>query len=142
MVGVALGERAPQVVGATASGGFYSLEIQAGRPAVLLFLHGCGPVAARGLLDALEPVLPALAEAGVDLVPLAPQDLAYAHAFDGGQALRDAGGLILGVALAHGGHRRPGGPGGGSRVWPAVVHSATVYGGAEDLLQAHALAAA
>ena len=39
MVGVALGQRAPQVVGATEGGRFYSLELQAGRPAVLLALH-------------------------------------------------------------------------------------------------------
>ena len=138
MVGVALGDRAPEVVGATASGGFYSLEIQAGRPAVLLFLHGCGPVAARGLLDALRPALATLDETGVDLVPLAPQDLAYAQAIDGG------GGACRKTVYA-------------ASPWPLeqvdgpaalvldrsgrVVHSALVYG-AEDLLQVHALAAA
>jgi predicted 2-oxoglutarate/Fe(II)-dependent dioxygenase YbiX len=138
MVGVVLGERAPQVVGATASGGFYSLEIQAGRPAVLLFLHGCGPAAARGLLDALEPALATLGDAGVDLVPLAPQDLAYARAFgDGGGA---CGGTVFSASP-----------------WPMeqvdgpaalvvdrsgrVVHRASVYG-AEDLLQAYAISAA
>ncbi|HEY4031916.1 MAG TPA: 2OG-Fe(II) oxygenase [Caulobacteraceae bacterium] len=138
MIGMALGQRAPEVAGATRSGAFYSLDLQAGRPAVLLFLHGCGPAAARGLLDALEPALSLLGEAGVDLVPLAPPDLAYARAFDGGGAPCEAA-----VYTAS--------------PWPAdqadgpsalvvdrsgrVVHQAVVYG-AEDLLQAQARAAA
>jgi predicted 2-oxoglutarate/Fe(II)-dependent dioxygenase YbiX len=136
MTGVALGQRAPQVVGATEGGRFYSLELQAGRPAVLLLLHGCGPAAARVLLEALEPALATLAEAGIDLVPLAPQNASYALAF-GDIALRSA------VVYAE-------------PVWPIaetdgpvalvldrggrIVHQAPVYD-ADDLLQAHARAA-
>jgi len=132
MVGVALGQRAPEVVGATEGGRFYSLELQAGRPAVLLPLHGCGPAAARVLLEALEPALAALAEAGTDLVFLAPQDVAYAEAF-ADVALRDAV-----VYLAS--------------TWPVqdtdgpvallidrggrIVHQTPVYD-ADDLLRAH-----
>jgi predicted 2-oxoglutarate/Fe(II)-dependent dioxygenase YbiX len=133
MVGVALGQRAPQVVGATESGRFYSLEIQAGRPAVLLFLHGCGPTAAKGLLEALEPAHPALQEAGVDFVPLAPQDLAYVRGL-ADSLLREAvvyaqsWGEIDGpvaVVLDRGGR---------------VVHQAMVYG-PDDLLLSLARAA-
>jgi predicted 2-oxoglutarate/Fe(II)-dependent dioxygenase YbiX len=136
MVGVAFGQRAPQVVGATESGRFYSLEIQAGRPAVLLYLHGCDPAAAKALLDGLGPARAALKAEGVDLVPLAPQDLAYVMAF-ANDGLRDAvvyadapwleSGIDAPTALVldRGGR---------------VVDQATVHG-ADDLLQAHARAA-
>lgn len=81
MIGMAFGQRAPQLVGATEGGRFYSLDIQAGRPAVLLFLHGCAPEAAAALLIALEPARGALDAAGIDLTPLAPQHVSYALAF-------------------------------------------------------------
>jgi predicted 2-oxoglutarate/Fe(II)-dependent dioxygenase YbiX len=103
---------------------------------VLLLLHGCGPAAARVLLEALEPALATLAEAGVDLVPLAPQDATYARAF-ADVALReavvyaaptwpiqDADGPVA-LVIDRGGR---------------VVHQASVYG-ADDLLRAHVCAA-
>ncbi len=136
MVDMALGQRAPQVAGATESGRFYSLELQAGRPAVLLFLHGCGPAAARVLLDALAPARATLDAAGVDLVPLAPQDLAYARAFADG-AMREA------VVYAAPTWPRRDADGPAALVLDRsgrVVHQAAVYG-ADDLLQAHARAA-
>jgi predicted 2-oxoglutarate/Fe(II)-dependent dioxygenase YbiX len=137
MVGVALGDRAPEVVGATGSGGFYSLDIQAGRPAVLLFLHGCGPAAARVLLDALEPARATLDETGVDLAPLAPPDLAYARAFADGGALCEA--------AVYSPTPWPMGQTDGPAALIVdragrVVHLATVYD-TEDLLRALALAA-
>jgi predicted 2-oxoglutarate/Fe(II)-dependent dioxygenase YbiX len=136
MVAVSFGQRAPQVVGATESGRFYSLEIQAGRPAVLLFLHGCGPAAARVLLDALEPARAPLQEAGVDLAPLAPQELAYAEAFAGA-----ALGETVVYAASPGPAWTMGGPSAlvidraGRIVQQTVVYSA------DDLLQAIAYAA-
>ena len=82
MSSLAVGERAPQIVGTTELGRFFSLEVQAGRPAVLLLLRSDDAQAARALLHALaETAEPRLRQAGVDLVPLAALDAAFVRAF-------------------------------------------------------------
>ncbi|MFI4966201.1 MAG: 2OG-Fe(II) oxygenase family protein [Caulobacterales bacterium] len=67
-----IGDRAPGVLGATASGRFFSLDTQAGRPALLVALGGLEPEGAARILDRLGAAQPGLATAGVDLVPMVP----------------------------------------------------------------------
>jgi len=72
-----IGDRAPTFVGATASGRFWSLDAQAGRPALIVALGALGTEAARQTLDALAAVRPMLEAARIDLVPIAPLSPAY-----------------------------------------------------------------
>jgi predicted 2-oxoglutarate/Fe(II)-dependent dioxygenase YbiX len=72
-----IGDRAPAFVGATASGRFWSLDAQAGRPALIVALGCLDPATARQTFDALDAARPALGAAGVDLVPIAPLSPAY-----------------------------------------------------------------
>jgi predicted 2-oxoglutarate/Fe(II)-dependent dioxygenase YbiX len=72
-----IGERAPGFVGATASGRFWSLDAQAGRPALIVALGSLAPDAALATFEALTQARPALEAAGVDLVPIAPLSPAY-----------------------------------------------------------------
>jgi predicted 2-oxoglutarate/Fe(II)-dependent dioxygenase YbiX len=69
---LSIGDRTPEILGATASGRFYSLDSQAGRPALIVALGGIAPEAAGRLFERLCALQPQLAAAGVDLVPLAP----------------------------------------------------------------------
>ena len=73
-----VGDKAPAFVGATASGRFWSLDAQAGRPALIVALGSLGAEAARRTLEALAAARPALAAAGVDLAPIAPLTPDYA----------------------------------------------------------------
>ena len=73
-----IGDRAPAFVGATASGRFWSLDAQAGRPALIVALGSLGGEAARATFEALMAAQPALDAAGVDLVPIAPLSATYA----------------------------------------------------------------
>jgi predicted 2-oxoglutarate/Fe(II)-dependent dioxygenase YbiX len=72
-----IGDRAPAFVGATASGRFWSLDAQAGRPALIVALGSLDSEAARAMFDGLAEMRPALEAAGVDLVPIAPLSPAY-----------------------------------------------------------------
>jgi predicted 2-oxoglutarate/Fe(II)-dependent dioxygenase YbiX/stage V sporulation protein SpoVS len=72
-----IGDKAPAFVGATASGRFWSLDAQAGRPALIVALGSLGAEAARQMLEALASARPALEAAGVDLVPIAPLSPAF-----------------------------------------------------------------
>ncbi len=67
-----IGDKAPAFVGATASGRFWSLDAQAGRPALIVALGSLGGEDARRTLEALASARPALEAAGIDLVPIAP----------------------------------------------------------------------
>jgi predicted 2-oxoglutarate/Fe(II)-dependent dioxygenase YbiX len=69
---LSIGDRAPDILGATASGRFYSLDGQAGRPALIVALGALDAQAAGRLFVRLGALQPALAAAGVDLVPLSP----------------------------------------------------------------------
>ncbi|HEY1752450.1 MAG TPA: 2OG-Fe(II) oxygenase [Caulobacteraceae bacterium] len=72
-----VGEKAPGFVGATASGRFFSLDAQAGRPALILSLGALAPEAARRAYDALAAAAPA----GIDVTPLAAMSPRMAAAF-------------------------------------------------------------
>ncbi len=72
-----IGDRAPAFVGATASGRFWSLDAQAGRPALIVALGSLGAETARRAFDALAAARPAIEAAGFDLVPIAPLAPAY-----------------------------------------------------------------
>jgi predicted 2-oxoglutarate/Fe(II)-dependent dioxygenase YbiX len=67
-----IGDRAPGFVGATASGRFFSLDGQAGRPVVVVTLGALEPEAAAQVLDRLRQAAPLFQAAGVDVAPLAP----------------------------------------------------------------------
>ena len=69
---LSIGDRAPEILGTTASGRFYSLDGQAGRPALIVSLGALEAEAAGRLFERLCALQPALAETGVDLVPLSP----------------------------------------------------------------------
>jgi predicted 2-oxoglutarate/Fe(II)-dependent dioxygenase YbiX len=98
MTALAIGDKSPAVFGATAAGRFYSLDAQAGRPAILVALGGQAE-AAKALYARLQPAQGALLQAGVDLVPLAPTDAAFAMAFAASPEARDH---IVYVAQAEG----------------------------------------
>lgn len=72
-----IGDRAPAFVGATASGRFWSLDAQAGRPALVVALGSLSGEAARDTFEALMAAQPALEVAGIDLVPISPLTAAY-----------------------------------------------------------------
>jgi predicted 2-oxoglutarate/Fe(II)-dependent dioxygenase YbiX len=80
-VSFTIGDRAPAIFGATADGRFYSLDLQAGRPAVIVALGALEADAARGVLDRIAAAKGALDAAGVDAVPLAPAAAPFALAF-------------------------------------------------------------
>lgn len=67
-----LGDRAPDIVGATAAGRLFSFDAQAGRPALVLPLGGLPAERALQALRRLRAAAPALAEARVDAIPIAP----------------------------------------------------------------------
>jgi predicted 2-oxoglutarate/Fe(II)-dependent dioxygenase YbiX len=69
---LSIGDRAPDILGATASGRFYSLDSQAGRPALIVALGALDAEAAGRLFERLCGLQSELAATGVDLVPLAP----------------------------------------------------------------------
>jgi predicted 2-oxoglutarate/Fe(II)-dependent dioxygenase YbiX len=90
-----IGDKAPGFVGATASGRFYSLDAQAGRPALIVALGSLAPQAARRTFDAMGE---ALNGCGLDLVPIAPMSPGFSAAFADPAArealiIADAGGL-------------------------------------------------
>jgi predicted 2-oxoglutarate/Fe(II)-dependent dioxygenase YbiX len=91
-----VGDKAPAFVGATASGRFWSLDAQAGRPALIVALGSLSAEAARLTFEALTAARPALEAAGVDLVPIAPLSPGYAAcdaAREGLVHVAEAGGL-------------------------------------------------
>jgi predicted 2-oxoglutarate/Fe(II)-dependent dioxygenase YbiX len=97
-VQVSIGDRLPAIFGATAQGAFYSLDAQAGRPALLVALGALDPSAAGPVMDALRAAHAPLLAAGIDLVPIAPASAALAWAM---AADPETGGRI--VYVAHGG---------------------------------------
>jgi len=91
-----IGDKAPAFVGATASGRFWSLDAQAGRPALIVALGSLSAEAARQAFDALAKARPAFEAAGVDLVPIAPLSPDYSAcdaAREGLVHVAEAGGL-------------------------------------------------
>ena len=68
------GQSLPNIVGATLDGRFFSNDAQAGRSAILIALGAGDREQIARLLDGLDEAAATLAEAKVDLVPLAPMD--------------------------------------------------------------------
>jgi predicted 2-oxoglutarate/Fe(II)-dependent dioxygenase YbiX len=68
---IAVGERAPFIAGAGANNAFFSLDGQAGRPAVLLLLGKRSLDQVLPLLRAFEAVKPSFADRHADVIPLA-----------------------------------------------------------------------
>ena len=85
-----VGDRAPPIIGAAVSGRFYSLDAQAGRPAVLLALGAVASSDARRLWNELKLARSLMQTAGVDVVPLAPPAATFAEAFAGDPEAQDA----------------------------------------------------
>jgi predicted 2-oxoglutarate/Fe(II)-dependent dioxygenase YbiX len=99
-----IGDRAPVVLGAAASGRFFSLDAQAGRPVVVAALGALQPDAAAGLLDHLRAAAPLFQAAGVDVAPLAPASPAFTGRFSTDARVRDELLYVTtgaGVELAH-----------------------------------------
>ena len=85
----AIGDRAPVFVAAAASGRFFSLDSQAGRPALIVALGALQPDEAGVLLAKLRALQPALAASGVDLVPIVPPTLPFTGRFSTDEAVAD-----------------------------------------------------
>ena len=85
----AVGDRAPVFVGAAASGRFFSLDGQAGRPALVVALGGLEPDDAGVLLAKLRALQSALARSGVDLVPIVPPTLPFTARFSADETVAD-----------------------------------------------------
>jgi predicted 2-oxoglutarate/Fe(II)-dependent dioxygenase YbiX len=77
----AIGDRAPPLLGAAASGRFFSLDTQAGRPALIVALGALEPDVAAGVLQRLRAVHAPFAAAGVDLVPIVPPTMPFTSRF-------------------------------------------------------------
>jgi predicted 2-oxoglutarate/Fe(II)-dependent dioxygenase YbiX len=86
---LSIGDRAPDILGATASGRFYSLDGQAGRPALIVALGALDARAAGRLFERLCALQPALAETGVDLVPLSPMLQPFTKRFSNDPSAHD-----------------------------------------------------
>ncbi|HUO23770.1 MAG TPA: 2OG-Fe(II) oxygenase [Caulobacteraceae bacterium] len=69
---LSVGDRVPGVFGATADGRVYSLDVQAGRPTLMLALGGLDAEGARALMARVRQALPQVRAAGGDIAPLAP----------------------------------------------------------------------
>jgi predicted 2-oxoglutarate/Fe(II)-dependent dioxygenase YbiX len=76
-----VGDRAPSLVGADATGRFYSSDAQAGRPALIVTLGGLDPTAAMQTFKAVYDAKAALEALGVDAVPIVPLDTNFAAIF-------------------------------------------------------------
>jgi predicted 2-oxoglutarate/Fe(II)-dependent dioxygenase YbiX len=66
------GDRAPEILGATAAGRLYASDAQAGRPSLVVGLDSLSAEQIRRTLAALREAAPALAAAGADAIPTAP----------------------------------------------------------------------
>ncbi len=69
---LSVGDKVPGVFGATAEGQVYSLDGQAGRPALLIALGGLSVDDARAVVARVREALPAVRAAGGEITPLAP----------------------------------------------------------------------
>jgi predicted 2-oxoglutarate/Fe(II)-dependent dioxygenase YbiX len=77
-----VGDRLEQLVGATVSRRFYSLDSQAGRPVLLVAFSACAPEAAEALFTRIQAARAGLMGQPMDIVPLAlmngPLGMAFA----------------------------------------------------------------
>jgi predicted 2-oxoglutarate/Fe(II)-dependent dioxygenase YbiX len=84
-----VGDRAPGFVGAAASGRFFSLDGQAGRPVVVVTLGALEPAVAAVILDRLRHAGPLFQAAGVDVAPLCPATEPFTERFATDSAVAD-----------------------------------------------------
>jgi predicted 2-oxoglutarate/Fe(II)-dependent dioxygenase YbiX len=84
-----IGDRAPDIVGASASGRFFSLDGQAGRAALIVTLGAVSPDDAAQILERLIAVRSEFAAAGIDLVPLVPATMPFTSRFAADPAVGD-----------------------------------------------------
>jgi predicted 2-oxoglutarate/Fe(II)-dependent dioxygenase YbiX len=84
-----IGDRAPVILGASASGRFFSLDAQAGRPVVLAALGGLEPDVAAGVLQKLRDSKDLFQAAGVDVAALAPASPPFTARFAADPQTRD-----------------------------------------------------
>lgn len=82
-----IGDRAPAILGAAASGSFFSLDAQAGRPVAVVALGALEPQAAAQVLDRLRAARPLFQ--AVDVAALAPADPGFTARFSQDPAARD-----------------------------------------------------
>ena len=76
-----IGDRAPAILGAAASGAFFSLDAAAGRPLAIAALGALNPADAAMVLDRLRHAHPLFQAAGVRVVALAPPDPGFTARF-------------------------------------------------------------
>ncbi len=84
-----IGDRAPGFVGASASGRFFSLDGQAGRPVAVVTLGALQPEAAAVILGKLRAAKLLFQAAGVDVAPLAPATPEFTGRFAADPAVSD-----------------------------------------------------
>lgn len=99
-----IGDRSPAILGAAASGRFFSLDAQAGRPLVAAALGALEPEPAARLLERLRAAAPLFQAAGIDVAPLAPASPAFTARFATDPAAHDQLLYVTtgdGVELAH-----------------------------------------
>ncbi|THD59322.1 2OG-Fe(II) oxygenase [Phenylobacterium sp.] len=93
-----IGDRAPVILGATASGRFFSLDAQAGRPVVLAALGGLEPELAASVLQKLRDSNDLFQAAGVDVAALAPASPPFTARFAADPQTRDQLHFLSGAA--------------------------------------------
>ena len=93
---LSVGDRVPGIFGATGDGRVYSLDVQAGRPTLIVALGDLNADGARAMLGRIALALPQVRAAGGDIVPIAP-----VGAFAGASDLQSSGPIIF-VAEASG----------------------------------------
>lgn len=71
---LSIGDRVPEIIGATAAGHFYSLDDQAGRPALLVILSALPPRTVDRVLGKVRAAAAQIQQANLDVVPLATFD--------------------------------------------------------------------
>lgn len=84
-----VGDRSPAILGAAASGRFFSLDAQAGRPLLAVALGAVGPDIAADILQRLRAAAPLFQAAGVDVAPLAPASPEFTSRFSMDPEARD-----------------------------------------------------
>jgi len=84
-----IGDRAPAILGAAASGEFFSLDAQAGRPAAIVAVGALDAVAAARVLERLRAARPLFQAAGVEFAALVQPDPQFTARFSQDPAARD-----------------------------------------------------
>ena len=84
-----IGDRAPAILGAAASGEFFSLDAKAGRPAAIVALGALDANSAAGVLERLRAAGPLFQAAGVETAALVQPDPEFTARFSQDPTARD-----------------------------------------------------